>query len=189
MAIHFKEIVVGVGASVCLGGALYFIVGRKRESRFLRWIGGAPLATLTVLCILAAVIFPYSLVRASVPRYVYEDTFHRKPASDVKRIQSHSWSLVDSAHVYLRFRSTYKTFKEILPQNLARVSYSEYREKMPALSDPAPPPWWSGPNDKTSEIYLLAGDSGKKRLFAREATLMTYDFGTRTIKYCRLGID
>lgn len=140
IVILFWGVIAGVGALVWLGGLVLFIIGRKRKSRLLQWVGGAPFVTLSIFCVIAASMFSYFLVRAWVPRYVYEDTFHQKPTNDVKDIKSSTWSFADSADVYLKFKTTYKTFKEIVPKNLARVSYNEYLEKMP-LTDESLPIW------------------------------------------------
>lgn len=189
IVILFWGVIAGVGAIVWLGGLVLFVVGRKRKSRLLQWIGGVPVVTLTIIGVVAAGMFSYFLVRACVPQYVYEDTFHRMPANDVKEIKSNTWSFADSAHVYLKFRTTYKTFKEILPKNLVRVSFSEYMEKMPVLTGESLPPWWNSPSERTSEIYILSTDFGKGKTFATETTLTTYDSETHIAEYFYLGID
>jgi hypothetical protein len=189
IVILFWGVIAGVGAFVWLGGLVLLIIGRKRKSRFLQWVGGAPFVLITIVSVITAATFSYFLVRASVPSYVYEDTFHQKPPSDVKEIKSNTWSFADSAHVYLKFRTTYKTFKDTLPKNLARVSYSEYQEKMTVLADESTPPWWNSPNERTSEIYILSTDFGKGKTFASETILMTYDAETQTAEYYYLGID
>jgi hypothetical protein len=181
-------VIAGVGALVWFGGLVLFIIGRKRKSRLLQWIGGAPFVTLSIVCVIATSMFSYFLVRAWVPRYVYEDTFHQKPRNDVKDIKSSTWSFADSADVCLKFKTTYKTFNEILPKNLARVSYDEYTKKMP-LTDESLPTWWNEPNDRTTEIYILSTDFGKGKMFATETTMMTYDSETQTAEYFYLGID
>lgn len=131
----------------------------------------------------------YSFIRSQIPRFVYEDTFNEAPSADVSEIQSDSWSFADEGHVYLRFHASDQTFHRILPKQLTKASYEQYRRQMP-ISNLSLPNWWIPPAETTSEIYLLrdyGSVSGKG--FASETTLMTYDHGTSTVEYYYLGID
>jgi hypothetical protein len=60
---------------------------------------------------------------------------------------------------------------------------------MPVISGDSPPVWWVPPTEATSEIYLLNSAAGKRKSFAWETTLVTYDKNTGTVQYFYIGID
>ncbi|MHB1326215.1 MAG: hypothetical protein ACYDGS_09745 [Thermoleophilia bacterium] len=181
-------IVTAIFAVFWIASLLTFIIGRIKKVRWLTWLGGIPLISLTLIGVLVIGLIGYSFIRSQNPCYVYEDTFQEDPSTDVTEIQSNSWSFADEGHVYLRFRASDETFQRILPKQLERVSYKQYKRRMSdGLSYPD---WWILPTETTSEIYYLHDSwfGGGKR-FASETTLMTYDASTSTIEYYFMGID
>jgi hypothetical protein len=71
---------------------------------------------------------------------------------------------------------------------MQKVSYSDYKRKMPG-NNLDPPSWWQPPTASTSEIYLRVPEYGHGDHFASETTLMSYDAPTKTALYFYLGID
>jgi hypothetical protein len=119
----------------------------------------------------------YGILRASNPRYVYEDTFRERPSGDVVGIRSKTFSFADEGHVFMSFKGSPETVHRVVPKELKKVSYAEYCREMPGNNS----------NEKTTEIYLLVSDLGAGRRFASESTLMTYDTETKTVMYSSLG--
>jgi hypothetical protein len=182
-------LIAAIFGAFWLASLVVFIIGRRKKSRFMTWLGGIPLSGLTLLACLAIAVVGYGAIRSRNPRFVYQDTFHERPSSDVVAIQSDTWSFADSSHVYLRFHATENTFRRILPKDVPRVSYAEYREQMPVISGDSPPAWWIAPTEATSEIYLLNSAFGKGKKFASETTLATYDSSKGIAEYFYIGID
>jgi len=130
----------------------------------------------------------FGLLRSTNPRYVYHDTFHEKPSVDVQHLRSRVWSFADTSDVFIRFEASPETLHRVLPKAMQRVSYADYKRRMPG-NNLDPPAWWRPPNSTTSEIYLRVPESGHGDHFAFEKTLMTYDASTKTAQYFYLGID
>lgn len=88
----------------------------------------------------------------------------------------------------MRFEASAETFHRILPKEMEKVTFADYRKRMPGNSLSAPR-WWAAPRDDTGEIYLRVPDWGTGHRFASESELMTYDPGSKTAMYFYLGID
>lgn len=187
--ILFWLIVAGVLGVIWLISLVIFLVGWWKKSRVLSWVGGVPLCGLTLIATLVASLVLIGFVRSSNPKSVYEDTFHEAPTPDVVGIQSDTWSFADSGHAYLRFQAGHQTFQRIRPKDLPRITYEQYRERMPVLLGDSQPSWWIPPTESTTEIYLLEATSGQGKSFSSETTMMSYDTNTSTAFYYFLGID
>ncbi len=174
--------------SIWLGCLLIFLFGRSRKSRLLAWLGGVPLVAITLAGIAIAGVVGFGIVRSMSPRYVYRDTFHESPTADVRHLRSKVWSFADEGHVFMRFEVSPETFRRIMPDDLQKVSYAEYRKRMPS-SNIQPPSWWSPPTETTSDIYIGFPEFGLGKRFASETTLLTYDASSQTAMYFYLGID
>jgi hypothetical protein len=189
IVILFWLFVAAIFGGLWLLSLVVFIIGLRKRRPVFSWLGGVPLCGLTLLACLAVSAIAYGVIRSRNPAMVYQDTFHEKPSPDVAAIQSDAWSFADSGHVYLRFRATESTFRRIQPKDVSKVSYAQYREQMPVISGDSPPVWWVPPTEATSEIYLLNSAAGKRKSFAWETTLVTYDKNTGTVQYFYIGID
>jgi hypothetical protein len=98
------------------------------------------------------------------------------------------YGFADEAHVFLTFKAPPETVHRIVPKNLKRVSFEDYKRQMPG-SNLVPPSWWKAPDTSTTEIYLLSPDYGAGQKFASETTLMTYQGETNAVMYFYIGID
>jgi len=158
---------------------LLFRFARREKWRFITWLAGIPLASISLLGAAVLALVAFEVVRATIPRCVYEDTFHERPSTDVRHIKSKTWSFADEAHVFMSFEASPETFHRILPSEMERVTFTEYRDRMPR-NNLVTPPWWVAPQDDTREIYLRV---------AREDELMTYDPSAKSVMYFYLRID
>ena len=180
--------VAAVVGNIWLACLLIFLFGRRRKSRLLVWLGGIPLIGITGIALLAGGVVGFAMIRSTNPRYVYRDTFHEPPSSDVRHIRSKVWSFADEGEVFMRFEASPETFRRIVPEKMEKVSYPDYKKKMPG-NNLKPPAWWSPPTEQTSEIYIAVPDFGHGERFASETKLLTYDATTETVLYFYLGID
>jgi hypothetical protein len=181
-------IIAAFVGSIWLACLVAFIIGKLRKSRLLMWLGGIPLVLITVLVVGVVGLVGFGIMRATNPRYVYQDTFHEKPSSDVRHLKSRVWSFADEADVFMRFEASVATFHRILPPNMEKVSYADYKKRMPG-NNLEPPPWWSPPTEATSGIYIRVPKWGHGERFASESTLISYDMANNTVMYFYLGID
>jgi hypothetical protein len=152
------------------------------------WLGGLPLVAISAMIVGVVGLVVFSIVRSTIPGYVYQDTFHEKPSADVQHLRSQVWSFADESHQYIRFEANPETFHRIVPKAMEKVSYAEYKEQM-SDGHLDPPSWWQPPSATTSEIYLRRPGYGQGDHFASETMLMTYDVSTKTAHYFCLGID
>ena len=164
------------------------IVARRRKWRTVSWLVAAPVALIPFVGIGLVGLVGFAMIRGSIPRYVYQDTFREAPSADVRNVKSKNWGFADSAHVFLRFEASPDTFRRIVPQGMQKVTFAEYQKRMPG-SNVSAPDWWAPPTESTSEILLRVPDWGSGRRFASERELLTYDPSTQTAMYFFLGID
>jgi hypothetical protein len=185
----FWLILAGIFALFWAASLVIFIVGLVKKKKWLKWLGFAPLAGLTLLALLVGSVFGVGVMRAISPKYVFTDTFGEKPGSDITNIKSKVWSFADTADVHLQFQTSSETFQRLLPKELKRVAFEEFLAKASDYNH-AWPDWWQPINGSTTEIYWLNTSLGEKgRKFSTERILMTYDQKMRLAQYCYLGID
>ena len=178
-------VVLGLGWLAFLLG---FIAARRKRWRAVGWLLAVPVALIPLLVVGLAGLVAFNAVRASIPRYVYEDTFREPPSADVRNIKSKGWGFADSAHLFLRFQASPETFRRIVPKEMQKVTFAEYQKRMPG-SNVSAPDWWAPPTENTPEIFLRLPDWGNGQSFASESELMTYDPATQTAMYFFVGID
>ena len=189
IVILFWLLMAAIFGALWLASLVVLIIGRRKKSRLMSWLGGIPLSGLTLFACLAIALIAFGVIRSRNPRFVYQDTFREKPSPDVAGIQSDAWSFADSGHVYLRFRASESTFRRIAPKDVPKVTYAQYKDQMPGIAGDSPPAWWAPPTEATSEIYLLNSNFGKGKNFASETTLVTYDKDAGIVQYFYIGID
>jgi hypothetical protein len=178
-------VVLGV---VWLASILGFIAARRRKWRAVSWVMAVPVALMPLVGLGLVGLIGFAMIRGSIPRYVYEDTFRQPPSADVRNIKSKNWGFADSAHVFMRFETSPDTFRRIVPEEMQKVTFAEYQRRMPG-SNVSAPEWWAPPTERTSEIFLRVPEWGSGRRFASESELLTYDPSTQTVMYSFLGID
>jgi hypothetical protein len=147
--------VAAVVETIWLVGLLTFLFGRRRKSRLLIWLGGIPLVVITCIALLVGGLFGFVMIRSMNPRYVYRDTFHEPASPDVHHIRSKVWSFADEAEVFIRFEARPETFRRIVPEKMEKVSYSDYKKKMPG-SNLKPPAWCHRPASRLQRFTSLS---------------------------------
>ncbi len=165
-----------------------FIIGKRRRSKLLMWLGGTPMVFLTAIAVAIVGLIGFGIIRATNPRYVFKDTFGEPPSGDVTEIKSKVYGFADEAYVFLTFKAAPETVHRIIPKDLKKLAYEQYEREMPGTNI-TPPSWWRRPTATTSEIYLFSPNFGDGKRFASETTLMTYDQNTQTVMYFYIGID
>lgn len=181
-------IVAGILATIWLFCFAAFVAARWKKWKVASWIAAVPVILLPVLVAVFAGLVVFGVMRSSIPRYVYADTFNEAPTPDVRNIQSDTWAFADSAHVFLRFEANRETFDRIVPEDMTKVSFREYQSRNYA-DNLQRPGWWSDPTADTDEIFIGNPGWGSGRQFAGETALLTYDKETGTVMYFFLGID
>ncbi len=162
---------------------------RKRKGAS-KWIVGAIFGGLSLINALFLWSLGYSFVRSSVPRYVFEDTFHEKPASGTTVIRGDSSGFVDSAGKVLAFRTDRATFDRIRPADLDHVANDSKAYRFHAHSLPG---WWRDPGHDT-EIWMdefdgtMAPSPTKGQRYYSECTIMTWN-PDGLVQYYWEGID
>lgn len=175
-----------LGAWVCSGGAWF--LGWRRRWPILKWSAAVACAFLTLIVAFGIVVFGYGCVRTSVPRYVFEDTFHRKPPPGTEVLHGKSGGFADSAGISLAFRTNRETFDSIRPEQLHRGTLADYLSKAATM-----PKWWRHPDEK-SEIWLSESSprtfatKPPDQKFYSELTIMTWD-PDGLVQYEWWGID
>lgn len=183
----FWMILLGAFCAAWMATFGVYCLGRDKGSKALQLLGGVPLIVLTLIGIGVVGFVAYVWIRSSTPSFVYESCFHEPPTDDVTNLRSSYWSFADSKQVFLTFQAKPETFRRILPQNLRRMEFSDYRERMP-LTGHQTPSWWRSPTE-TSEIYFADSTKGLSGTFYEETTLVTFEATTGTVMYFFVGID
>ena len=178
---------------VVLGGGFAFswvaslaaiFVGKRRESKLLKWGGLACFATVNLAALAFGGLFVACVVTTvadSRPERVYERTFHEKPTPDVAHIQADGSDIViDSGSTYLRFEASRATFERLIPNGASRVTADEYATRSPVSSWEVPA-WWDRVDPETTEIYFLLPEHGEHS--SSEVTVMTYDPHDGVVQY------
>ena len=111
------------------------------------------------------------------PSATFELALGFPPPADVTGLQSRQWILGDSGEVYLRFRASPATIKQIVARGLSPSSGS-------TDSGNSPPDWWKP--SQGAEIYEAAF---RDRKFASEHEYFACDPATGDAWFRWIGID
>lgn len=180
-------------AAVCaawLVALLLLVLGWKKKWPWLKWPAAVPVVLLPLGVALAACLFVYGIIRASIPSCVFKDHLNSVIPADVSALRSQIFWFADTGHTRLKFECSETTFEKLVPEDLRdhRASSEDLRS---SYNSTAAPRWWRNPAS-FDIIYHRAEstfDGGKPRVFASEATTFCYDRGTREAQFEFLGID
>ncbi len=184
----FWLIVLGAFTAAWMAAFGVYCFGRDNGSKTFRLLGGVPLIALTLIGIGCIGFVTFTWIRSTNPNYVFESQFHQPPTADVTNLRSSYWRSGVSEQVFLTFQTDPATFRRILPKNVRRIGFNDYRERMP-LNGRETPPWWHPPTEATSEIYFVDWTKSMGESFYEETTLVTFEATTGTVMYFFLGID
>jgi hypothetical protein len=73
--ILFWLVVAGVFGVFWIIALTLCIIGKPKHSRLMIWLGGIPLAILTAIAFGILGLTGYGIIRATNPRYIYQDAF------------------------------------------------------------------------------------------------------------------
>src|ERR1700719_1989474 len=118
--IFFWLLIAAVFGFFWVAGLVIFLIGRRKHSRLMIWLGGIPTVCLTLIAVAIGGLLGYGIIHVTNPRYVYKDAFGEPPSSDVSSIRSKVYSFADEGHVFLTFKAGLETFHRIVPKNLRR---------------------------------------------------------------------
>jgi hypothetical protein len=180
-------IVAVVLGALWLGTLVLFIVAWKKRWRVLKWFSGIGVVGGVVVALTIAGLLTYGLIRTSVPKYVFTDTFHAKPTKSIRDIKSKVFWFADTGSVHLCFRTDVSTFRGLVPKDLPKVTKTEFEEGWHESGEH--PSWWRPLVSDSDEIYFQATEVGKGKNFATETTWMVYDSQQQIGCYRFLGID
>ena len=184
----FWLVIAGIFAAIWVGCLVLFFVARKKEWKLIKWLTALACGGIALLGLLVAGVFGYGMIRSSIPRYVFEDTFKTKLPVSVVDIKSKVWWFADEGSVYLCFSAEHDVFEKLIPPNIPKLTREEFTKKGWSENTPVMT-WWTPITSDTSEIYSLSTEFGKGKEFASESTLMTYDPKRKLVYYHFLGID
>lgn len=188
LVILFWLIIVGILGTVWIGALILFLVSFKKKWRVIKWLSGIAVTGGAAIAFSIGSLLTYGLVRSSVPKYVFEEVFHSKPTNNISDIKSKVFWFADTGSIYLCFRTNISTFKRLVPKNLPRTTWVEFKEKGWHESGEHPS-WWLLAVSDSDEIYWRATEFGKGGKFASETEWMIYDFQRQIGYYRFLGID
>lgn len=188
IVIIFWMIIAAIFGGIWLFCLVLYILGRRYRKPIIKWMGLIPLATMTILAVTVGSLIAYRIIRSSIPRYVYADTFHEKPTSDVFQIKSEVFGFADSSHTFIQFKASQGTFEKICPDRLKPMTYSEYKDKLP-MTNLENPRWWIETPANGTQIRMFHTKWGEGRQFAAETEYMTFDASSQTVQYFYHGID
>jgi len=184
----FWLFIAGVFAVIWAAAVGLFILSSLKKWRVLKWLSGIATGGLTAIGLLIVGLFTYGIIRSMDPSAVFENTFHRAPASNVRNLQSKVFWFADTGSTYLRFETDAETFRSLVPSELPRITHREYLDKGWHGSDPGPD-WWTYDFPASAEIHLKTTGIGEGKRFASEMALMVYVPEERVAYYHFIGID
>jgi hypothetical protein len=184
----FWGIIAAICGGIWIAAIVFFFISRKKQWKLAKWFSGSVVVTMPLLGFILVSVKAFGIVRASIPQYVFKDTFHRPPGESVRNINSKVWRFADEGNVYIRFETDIGTFRKLVPEGLPKVTKEEYEKKGWSESSD-PPSWWKPSFAPSDEIYLTATDFGNGKTFASEMTIYTYDTKSQVAYYHFLGID
>lgn len=175
------------GGWVCSGVLTLF--GFRRKWRVMKWVYASVFAGFSLVALAGVGLAVHGLIRSSVPRYVFEETFGEPVPAGTTVLHGSAGGFADSAGRTLAFKTDRATFDRLRPQTLERASLERYR-----LHSNDKPGWWREPRE-TTEIWMHEAKSYENQgrmeagqIFAAEWTVMTWDTDGLA-QYSWLGID
>ncbi len=184
----FWLLIAAIFGAIWVAAVVLFFISRKKKWKIAKWFSGSVVVVLPLIGLLLASIIAYGVVRASIPKYVFKDTFHNAPADNVRNINSKVWWFADEGNVYIRFETDIDTFRKLVPEGLSKVTREEFEKK--GWNESADhPSWWKPPFAAGDETYLTATDFGNGKTFASEMIVFTYDSQHHIAYYHFIGID
>ena len=163
--------------------------GKNTKSPFLKWTGGIFLFVFSVSALSLVIVIVISLIRLSVPSFVYEDVFGEKPGDDVINLKTDTTAFGDYSHKYMSFKLSKDTFDRILPKDLVTVPYAKFEEEWIKGPDKNRPSWWLPLSASTTEIYMKTERFINGQIVGDGNVAMSYEEETGTAQYHYFHVD
>lgn len=164
-----------------LAAAFYF--GYIRKIRWLRWLSGVPLATISFGAVAFVGFAIFSFYRGSRPEVVFKTAFDQAPPNSITNLRSKNWAFGDSGSMHLRFECSPEVMGSLVSSNFTPIPRSHFLEKAQGVM----PEWWSIPAAHDSAEFYIREDA--KKYFSSETEILAYDQPTGTAFYYYSGID
>lgn len=112
------------------------VLGWITRKRWLKWLGGLPLAVLTALAIFAAAVFGWSLYASHSPKHVFAESFGFSAPAGTS-FQSGYWTVFgDSGRAQLDFIADTNTIQRILDTGFVEIPREEFRAQKEVHGNP-----------------------------------------------------
>lgn len=166
-------------------GALALLVkGRRKQSRWQAWLGGAGMALIP----LPGIWLLYLFLAPPNPAIAYKDAFGAAPSSDVTELRSSEDGFADWSTVYLKFKASPATI-----ERLTTRGWKKYGEVIQSEKDKAEsrteemPGWWNlGDADK---IQVFSAQKRRKDFSTQSDESLYYDPKKGEAFYSYEGMD
>lgn len=185
--------VAGFYGAVVLVFSGLWLLGKKKNWRWLKWLAGIPAAGLTLAAVMGVSLLIYGVIDGCRPSSVFRETFGAAPSPQIQELNSQLFWFADTGSVYLRFKTTPEVFQRLIPEGLAKTLEISDRFDLERRPD-----WWK-PTLKQSWLVYQRVDGYKegqdvpskpfKKGFYSETEFFAYDPETQTAYYHFSGID
>ena len=148
--------------AVCVLGVLstpfivIFIIGIRKRSRVMKWLGGIPaagflsLAGLVLIAVFIGMVHPFWETTSS--KKIHESfvsTFNFQPGSDFVPLHQGVLGVNDAGRLYLQFQASPATFEKIQAMKFEPIKQWEFFE---FTGGPNAPTWWL-PTNQIGGVY------------------------------------
>ena len=183
LAFYFFALVGLFAFVVWLGCLILFVAGRKQRSRAMAWIGGVPLALLSVSGVVVASWILYVSIVPTNPADDYKSAFGAVPSRDVSELRSSGNIFGDEELTYMTFKASPETIKQLTAKGwnkpIAKI-WSEEDEDKASFDREERPNWWKP--EKVNEMQFFYADSRRKK-FDTEYENLYYDLNSHQAYY------
>ena len=162
--------------------------GCRCGSKFWRWLGGVPLAALSLVVLLTVGGFVLSVLFPTPPSDDFKTTFGFEPPADVTNLQSYRTSFGDTGQGYMAFQAAPGTIKKIAASGLKRLSPASEkaaRKTLPPIPEDAPG-WWQPSATPNLQIYHA---EDRLHHFYSEDEVLYFDPPSGQAYYRYRGVD
>ena len=163
--------------------------GKNTKSPFLKWTGGIFLFSFSVSALSLVIAIIISIIRLSVPSFVYEDVFGETPGDDVINLKTDTTAFGDYSHKYMSFKLSKDTFDRILPKDLVIVTYAKFEEEWMNGPDNNRPSWWLRLSASTTGIYMKTDKWINGNFVGDGNVVMSYEEETGIAQYHYFHVD
>lgn len=189
--ILFWLIVLGTVIGIWLVSLIIYMIARAKKWRMLKWLAAVPIVAIPLAGMVVGLFLVQGIIRASVPRYVYEDVFHKVPEKDVQELCSSVFWFADTGSIWIQFKCDAGTFRELVPKEMKKVNNADVGEQLGNIMD-LPPSWWLPLEGASVETLIFQSDHSDGRSlkgFAYEAEVFRRRHDDGLTQYRFLGID